>query len=156
MPELPTPPPKPTTTAPSSVANALLHSVWHGIWQAFSSSPWLAVLLAAFIALAVLRVVRKVIYPSGNRDPVRLFSGANKAMILARAGGRCERHSWVTGRCQELDNLQADHVIPWSRSGTTSISNGQALCKHHNRAKAANVPFKWQRRALDKRRESYL
>lgn len=33
------------------------------------------------------------------------------------------------------NEMDADHVTPWSRGGTTSIENCQMLCKTHNRAK---------------------
>lgn len=153
------PAPAPTATpsvAPDALVHTVLHSVLQGVARTLTSSPWLTAGFAVLLVIAVGRVFRKVVYPSGPRDPLRLFTSGDKATILARAGGRCESHSAIVGRCQAVNDLQADHVIPWSRSGRTAIENGQALCKQHNRAKSAKVPFKWQRRALDKRRQSYL
>jgi 5-methylcytosine-specific restriction endonuclease McrA len=87
---------------------------------------------------------------------VRRFSRADKSAILTRAGGRCEHHGWLFGRCRETIGLEADHVHPWSRGGPTAIANGQALCRRHNRLKRATVPFAWQLRALEKRRAAYF
>jgi hypothetical protein len=35
------------------------------------------------------------------------------------------------------------------------VANAQALCGRHNRAKAATVPFRWQLRAIERRRTRY-
>ena len=82
-----------------------------------------------------------------------------RALYLA-ASGQCEgcgthlQGSW-----------HADHVIPYSMGGSTSISNGQALCPRCNLQKSDNVmhdtfntehfgpcphpsPLKWQKEAL--------
>ena len=32
--------------------------------------------------------------------------------------------------------MDADHVIPWSKGGPTTIENGQMLCKRHNLEKS--------------------
>lgn len=63
--------------------------------------------------------------------------------ILARADWRCE---WIEDgeRCEALHGapgvaLEADHVIPWAAGGATIVSNGQALCGPHNRAKSDRI-----------------
>ncbi|MCH4242507.1 MAG: DUF262 domain-containing protein [Prevotella sp.] len=38
-------------------------------------------------------------------------------------------------RIWKLNEMDADHVTAWSKGGTTTIKNGQMLCKTHNRAK---------------------
>lgn len=134
----------------------ILGSVARGIWDGVTSSPWAMAAFAAFVLLLLVRVVHAVAYPPGRRDPVRRFTRADKAEILRRAGGRCEHHSLLLGRCRETERLEADHVHPWSRGGWTHPSNGQALCKRHNRAKRATIPFRWQLRGLAKRRATYF
>ena len=32
--------------------------------------------------------------------------------------------------------MEADHIIPWSKGGTTTEENCQMLCKLHNRSKS--------------------
>ena len=34
-----------------------------------------------------------------------------------------------------LKDMDADHVLAWSKGGETTIENCQMLCKHHNRSK---------------------
>jgi hypothetical protein len=132
----------------------MLHGIWQGFVSAVSASPWLGVILVIAVAGGVVRFVRSVIH-SGPRDPVRRFSRADKAAIVGRAGGRCEHHGWLFGRCRETERLEADHVHPHSRGGWTNIANGQALCRRHNREKRASVPFNFQLRGLEKRRAAY-
>ncbi len=36
----------------------------------------------------------------------------------------------------ELDEMEADHIIPWSKGGKTEISNCQMLCRTHNGMKS--------------------
>jgi hypothetical protein len=153
-----TPPltPSPSPAEPKIELGHVLGSVVHGIWIEVTSSGWSAAAAIVFIVAVCVRTVRAVAYPRWRRDPVRLFSRRDKAEILRRAGGRCEHHSWVGGRCELTDGLEADHIIPWSRSGRTVVGNGQALCRRHNRAKRARVPFRWQLTAMARRRGAYF
>ena len=105
---------------------------------------------------AVVRTVRGLVHGGHGRDPQRTFVGADRAVVFARAGNRCEQHSWVFGRCRETERLQADHVHPHSRGGATAIENGQALCARHNERKAARVPWSWELARLARRREAYF
>lgn len=149
--------PAPTPANPGSQLKPgpMVHSLLGGLWAGISSSPWTIVGAVAFCALVVIRAVQAVKYPRHRRDPLRRFSHVQKQEILARAAHRCEYHGWLTGRCTVTAGLEADHVVPWSRSGPTTVENGQALCRRHNRSKAATVPFGWQRRAIDRRRLRY-
>lgn len=118
------------------------------------NSPWLSGFLALSIIVGAVRFVRSIAH-SGPRDQTRLFSREQKALILARAGGRCEHSALLFGRCIATQKLEADHIHPHSRGGWTDVSNGQALCRRHNRAKRAAVPFGWQLRSLERRRRDY-
>jgi hypothetical protein len=132
-----------------------LDAVWQGIWMAATSSAWAAAGILLFLILAMVRVVHAIAHPGNVRDPVRRFSTAAKAVVLARASGRCEHHGWIGGRCTKAELLEADHVHPHSRGGQTNVVNGQALCQRHNRNKRAAIPFNWQLRALERRRAGY-
>ncbi|MGH3118060.1 MAG: HNH endonuclease [Actinomycetes bacterium] len=109
-----------------------------------------------FLFVSAVRTVHAVVYPGNHRDPVRRFSRQDKMIIVSRAGGRCEHHGWLTGRCKRTEGLEADHVHPHSRGGQTAVANGQALCRPHNQAKRANIPFNWQLRAIERRRATYF
>jgi hypothetical protein len=147
--------PPPRTAVPGVPAGQILHSVWAGIWSTATGTPWIGALLAVVVIVGTVRFARSIIH-NGPRDPVRRFSRADKTIILYRAGGQCEHHYGIFGRCQATEKLEADHIHPHSRGGWTNISNGQALCKQHNREKRATVPFNRQLRALEKRRADYF
>ena len=127
----------------------------HGMWMGITSSPWVAAAFALFVLLAAVGLIHAVAHPRGRRDPIRRFSRADKAILLARAGQQCERHGWLFGRCKQRERLEADHIHPHSRGGQTALANGQVLCRRHNSDKRANIPFNWQLRRIEKRRASY-
>jgi 5-methylcytosine-specific restriction endonuclease McrA len=141
--------------SPTVPIGQIAGAVWSGVWSMVTHSPWIGVVLALVAVTSLGRFGRSVIH-SGPKDPVRRFSRADKAVILFRAGGRCEYHGSLFGRCRVTEGLEADHVHPHSRGGWTRISNGQALCKRHNRQKRATVPFDIQLRSLEKRRLGYF
>ena len=121
-----------------------------------AEAPWLAVVIALLVVLGLVRAVRAVIHGRHRRDAQRRFSSSQRALILSRAGHRCERRSWLYGRCTETDALQADHVHPHSRGGATTVENGQALCRRHNKQKAARVPWNWELARLARQRQAYF
>ncbi|SFJ39981.1 hypothetical protein SAMN05216561_1298 [Nocardioides psychrotolerans] len=61
----------------------------------------------------------------------------------------------VWGRCPAFAT-EADHVFAWSRRGPTIVSNGQALCRDHNRSKSNLRPPWWYVRGLERRRTAYF
>jgi hypothetical protein len=44
-------------------------------------------------------------------------------------------HDANKSKIWKLDEMDADHVMAWSKRGATAIKNCQMLCKTHNRAK---------------------
>ena len=36
-----------------------------------------------------------------------------------------------------IEEMHADHIIPWSKGGHTTLENGQMLCREHNLAKGS-------------------
>lgn len=63
----------------------------------------------------------------------RLIPSAVKVLVWQRDGGRCVR-------CGATDNLHFDHIIPYSKGGTSlSAENVQLLCARHNLAKSARI-----------------
>ena len=75
---------------------------------------------------------------------------------MARAAGRCEAGLvLVWGRCRQAAT-EVDHVYPWSKGGATVVSNGQALCRDHNRRKSNATPPWWYVWSLERRRRAYF
>lgn len=110
---------------------------------------------AAAGAGALLYVERRL--TNRNRaslDHQRRFTEAQRAEIFARSGGRCEHKSPMWFRCRRRAT-HADHLMPWSRGGTTTLENSQALCSFHNLSKGAKVPGRMEVARLYRRRRNY-
>lgn len=88
------------------------------------------------------------------RDPQRFFSSAQRHELARRAGGRCEHKPLLWHRCDRTGR-HADHVIPWSKGGPTTLDNGQWLCARHNLRKSDTMPSPLYRWRLTRRREHY-
>ncbi len=70
----------------------------------------------------------------------RTFSTLQRIEIFGHSEGRCQScDAEIT-----LSNFHADHVIPWSRGGKTSLSNAQALCQPCNLAKSSKMTIPFQ------------
>lgn len=148
-----------TSMPASNLIGTILGSVGHGIWLEATSSPWIGgvfCLLIVYLVARVYHAIRWAPVAAAGLDPLRLFTGVDRAEIVSRAGGRCERHGLLFGRCKETEKLHADHVHPHSKGGSTTVSNGQVLCSRHNAQKAARIPFNWELRRLDNQRVSYF
>ncbi|WP_062465693.1 HNH endonuclease [Demequina maris] len=116
--------------------------------------PWLIpiVLLSAVISFPMLGRGPT----SSKRDPWRGYKYGARSTVIERAGGRCEGAQFFAwGRCFAAA-AEVDHVFPHSKGGPTVVSNGQALCKDHNRRKRDMTPPWWYVLALEKRRRSYF
>jgi HNH endonuclease len=151
--------PSPSPAVTQDPIGTILGPVWHGIWLGATSSPWTGVLFVLFVVMVMgrlYRVIRWAPIAMARRDQVRRFGGQYRVALLMRAGGRCEWHGVLSGRCQETKNLQGDHVHPYSRGGSTTVGNGQVLCSRHNKRKADRIPFNWQLRRLEAQRASYF
>jgi hypothetical protein len=66
-------------------------------------------------------------------EHTRLIPTSVKLEVWKRDKGRCVL-------CDSMDNLHFDHVIPYSRGGSSLVaSNIQLLCARHNLAKKDNI-----------------
>lgn len=131
---------------------ALLGGVLRGIQPVL---PWL-------IGLASFAIVVGCPLPGRGpgflrrRDPWRTFKFEARRVVVARAGNRCEAALLIAiGRCGSRAE-EADHVYPWSKGGPTVVSNGQALCRSHNRSKSNLTPPWWYVLCLERRRRRYF
>ena len=64
---------------------------------------------------------------------IRSFDGKQRRTMFENQNGKCAK----CGEECELDEMEADHVTPWSEGGRTDVENGQMLCKGCNRRKGA-------------------
>lgn len=73
----------------------------------------------------------------------RAFTGKLRERIL-------ERDNYMCVNCEEIDNLQIDHIKDYASGGETSYENGQVLCMNCNQEKNRyrNLYFRWL--SLDK------
>jgi len=63
----------------------------------------------------------------------RFFTRAQRETLAILADGACA----ICGCRLTEDNLEADHIVPFSLGGATRLENGQALCGPCNRRKGA-------------------
>ena len=50
-----------------------------------------------------------------------------------------QKQNGVCPHCQqhfELSQMDADHIVPWSQGGKTTLEDGQMLCKSCNQTKS--------------------
>ena len=64
---------------------------------------------------------------------LRKFNDKQRREAYERQKGVCPK----CGKRFQLEEMEADHVTPWSRGGRTVAENCQMLCKHCNRLKGA-------------------
>ena len=62
---------------------------------------------------------------------IRKFSDKDKRTAYERQNGICP----ICGEYHTIDEMEGDHIIPWSKGGKTTIDNLQMLCKKCNREK---------------------
>lgn len=63
---------------------------------------------------------------------IRAFTDSQKRTLYERQKGIC-------ADCKEhfeIEEMEADHITPWSQGGKTELANGQMLCKECNRRKS--------------------
>jgi len=66
-------------------------------------------------------------------DQTRIIPSAVKLEVWKRDGGNC-------AKCGAKDNLHFDHIIPYSKGGTSyDASNIQLLCMRHNLEKSDKI-----------------
>ncbi len=72
-------------------------------------------------------------WENADLDHSRLIPSSVKLEVWKRDKGRCVK-------CGCKDNLHFDHIIPYSKGGSSLVAeNIQLLCARHNLAKRANI-----------------
>lgn len=78
-----------------------------------------------------------------TKDERRAFDEAERIAIYRRDRGLCatclEEGKPETEAQVSWSQYEADHVIPHSKGGRTTITNAQVLCRYHNRAKGVHT-----------------
>jgi len=72
------------------------------------------------------------------KDNIRLFSHEQRLAIYRKNNGFCQVKIKCDGIKCDWDNWQADHIIPWSKGGKTTVENGQVACPACNASKGDN------------------
>ncbi|MCY4163865.1 MAG: DUF262 domain-containing protein [bacterium] len=62
---------------------------------------------------------------------LRAFEDHIKRTVYEKQGGKCA----ITGELMKFDDMEADHITPWSRGGKTVEENCQMISKQANRRK---------------------
>lgn len=71
------------------------------------------------------------------KDKQRLFSHEQRLAIFRRDNCLCQLRLKCEGVKCEWDAWEADHKIPWSQGGKTTVENGQIACLACNSTKGA-------------------
>ncbi|MDR3327744.1 MAG: HNH endonuclease [Prevotellaceae bacterium] len=74
---------------------------------------------------------------------IRAFSESIKQKVYEKQKGICPLCDGANATKKwQLNEMEADHITPWSASGKTTEDNCQMLCKDCNRRKSANNRYK--------------
>ena len=76
-------------------------------------------------------------YSKSYNPSTRNFSKGMKQKAYNAQGGRC-RHC---GRHGSMKDMEADHIVPYSKGGRTTYSNLQILCRPCNRSKGNRFSY---------------
>lgn len=71
-----------------------------------------------------------------NRQSDRVIPKNVQTEVWRRDQGRCVE-------CDSKENIEYDHIIPWSKGGGNTTRNIQLLCQKCNRIKSGKEPGTW-------------
>lgn len=75
---------------------------------------------------------------------LRAFDKKERRIAYERQGGHCpfcdqEIDGENRGKVYDITEMEADHIIPWSKGGQTVQDNCQMLCQRHNNLKTNHL-----------------
>lgn len=66
---------------------------------------------------------------------IRKFDDRDKRTVYERQGGICPMCTAEgKNKVWKFEEMEGDHIVPWSKGGKTDINNLQMLCRSHNKA----------------------
>lgn len=74
-------------------------------------------------------------------DGRRRISHEMRVALYKRDGKRCRF-------CHETENLEIDHIVPWSAMGSDSSANLRILCSQCNKDRSNRYTYEDERRSL--------
>ena len=90
------------------------------------------------MSIAVLLILSVGSTPSFCKINDRLFDHHQRNALWVLAGGRCMKCRVKLLPYKGNDrSAEADHVLAYSKGGSTSLDNGQMLCRLCNRKKGS-------------------
>ena len=78
--------------------------------------------------------ISKLIQENIECDGKRLFNDDDKSVVYKKSQKCCYPGCTITN----YNDLEKDHITPWSKGGRTIVDNLQLLCKTHNAAKGVD------------------
>ena len=113
---------------------------WGVLYNKFGQQPFNAVKLEEEIAKLMqdedvtkkAGIYRYVLDRDERNLSIRAFTPKMKREAYEKQKGICKK----CGKHFELDQMEADHITPWSEGGKTLAENCQMLCKDCNRRKS--------------------
>ncbi len=83
---------------------------------------------------------------TGNEKALslRAFDSRERRIAYERQGGHCpycdqETDGENRGKVYRIEEMEADHITPWSKGGQTTLDNCQMLCQRHNNLKTNHL-----------------
>ena len=85
-----------------------------------------------------------ILYGQEKSLNLRAFDNATKRTVYERQDGHCpycdqEKDGEHIGERYKLEEMEGDHIVPWSKGGKTTIENCQMLCRRHNNLKSNHL-----------------
>lgn len=130
-----------TTIKPTAARKKIMKGVdWGSLYNAYHTKSYDSAEIDKEVARLVLDddvTNKKGIYPyyftrQERYLSIRAFTDAIKLAAYERQKGVCAH----CGKEFAIDQMEADHITPWSKGGHTTAENCQMLCRECNRRKS--------------------
>ncbi|MBO4615556.1 MAG: DUF262 domain-containing protein [Bacteroidales bacterium] len=103
-----------------------------GVWDAVEMEKEVAHLMADSDVKKKKGIYSYVFDHDEHHLDIRAFDDNTKREVYEKQGGYCK----VCGKIFKIEEMEADHITPWSKGGHTVAENCQMLCKECNRRKS--------------------